>query len=37
MPGLPACLDQVQLIMQIAYGLTNAMEIVVRLQPSYIA
>lgn len=32
----PACLNQVHIVMQIAYGLTNAMEIVVRLRPSYI-
>lgn len=32
----PACLDQVHIVMQIAYGLTNAMEIVVRLRPRYI-
>lgn len=32
----PACLDQVHIVMQIAYGLTNAMEIDVRLRPSYI-
>lgn len=32
----PAYLDQVHIVMQIAYGSTNAMEIVVRLRPRYI-
>ena len=32
---MTACLGQVHIVMQIAYGLTNADEIVVRLRPSY--
>lgn len=32
---MTACLDQVHILMQIAYGSTNADKIVVRLRPSY--